>query len=398
MRPAFLDTLICPVCKQSLTLSAFSETSQGDVESGILRCPCEAWYPIIGFVPRMLTGDLRPDYSEFLRSHASKLESMELGATDASDGTRSSVIRTRESFGFEWSEFARFGWEDEETDTIDLGERRSHAQEHLMAHTRLTFHRKTLLTPEQLEGRRVLDVGCGNGRYAHVSARCGAEVIGIDLSRAVDVAAANTRNDPSIQIVQADVFNLPFRESTFDVIYSIGVLHHTPNAHDAFRSLVPKLRPQGTISIHLYHQGNPIWEWVDALLRHLTTRIPLRPLWYGLYALTALGKVAFLNRYSYAAINALVRAQPVHHHNFDWYSAPIASHHNGEEVEGWFREMGLEQLEDDDPLRNPASYYVSLYPKFARTREGSIRPLFCTLYPRWGLTQRGSRPLEATNP
>ena len=211
----------------------------------------------------------------------------------------------------------------------------------------------------------------------------------------MDVASANTRNDPAIQIVQADVFNLPFREASFDLIYSIGVLHHTPSARDAFRTLVPRLRPSGTISIHLYHEGNPVWECVDALLRHVTTLLPLRPLWYGLYAFTALGKLAFLNRYSYAAVNALIRAQPVHHHNFDWYSAPIASHHKGEEVENWFREMGLEHLEDDDPTRNPESYYVDLYPSFARTSRGTIRPMFCKLYPRWGLTQRGTIPFAA---
>ena len=90
----------------------------------------------------------------------------------------------------------------------------------------------------------------------------------------------------------------------------------------------------------------------------------------------------------------MLRAQPVHHHNFDWYSAPVASHHTGDEVEAWFRNLGLGDLENDDPARSPGSYYADLYPGFARTSRGTIKPLFCKLYPRWGLTVKGTAPLE----
>ena len=66
----------------------------------------------------------------------------------------------------------------------------------------------------------------------------GAKVVGADLSRAVDAAHANLGTREDVAIVQADLFELPFRPGSFDRIYSIGVLHHTPDTHSAFQKLV----------------------------------------------------------------------------------------------------------------------------------------------------------------
>src|ERR1700728_4957892 len=90
------------------------------------------------------------------------------------------------------------------------------------------FQQRTGFRPESLRGKLVLDVGCGMGRFADVATRWGAHVVGVDLSLAAEVAAKNLAGRKAT-IFQADVFHLPFAPESFDFIYSIGVLHHTPD-------------------------------------------------------------------------------------------------------------------------------------------------------------------------
>src|SRR4051794_13019382 len=70
------------------------------------------------------------------------------------------------------------------------------------------FRVKTGLDPRDLAGRRVLDAGCGGGRYARLLGRHGAKVLGVDLSSAVDKAAALCADRPDVLIAQADLLDL----------------------------------------------------------------------------------------------------------------------------------------------------------------------------------------------
>ena len=108
-----------------------------------------------------------------------------------------------------------------------------------------TFVVKTGVPPEQLSGRLVLDAGCGGGRYARLVGSHGARVIGVDLSAAVLKAADHCKSLPNVAIVQADLLELPLADSAFDLVYSIGVLHHTPDPRRAFREIARKVKPGG---------------------------------------------------------------------------------------------------------------------------------------------------------
>src|SRR5207245_11570626 len=133
------------------------------------------------------------------------------------------------------------------------------------------FRRRTGFCPEDLAGKLVLDVGCGMGRFAEVATRWGAHVVGIDLSLAAEVAARNLA-DRNATIFQADVFHLPFATESFDYIYSIGVLHHTPDCERAFKMLPGLLKPGGRIAIWLY-SGYNNWYKMSDLYRKLTRRM-----------------------------------------------------------------------------------------------------------------------------
>src|SRR5439155_23531510 len=66
-----------------------------------------------------------------------------------------------------------------------------------------TFRVKTGIAPSELAGRLVLDAGCGGGRYARLAGGQGARVVGVDLSAAVDKAAASCTELPNVLILQA---------------------------------------------------------------------------------------------------------------------------------------------------------------------------------------------------
>src|SRR6516165_2246691 len=133
-----------------------------------------------------------------------------------------------------------------------------------------TFRVKTGINPRDLAGRMVLDAGCGGGRYARLLGGHGARVVGVDLSSAVDKAAALCAEFSDVTIVQADLLDLPVAEGAFDLVYSIGVLHHTPDPRRAFGEIARKVKPGGRMAVWLYRRNTPPKEWINAGLRGIT--------------------------------------------------------------------------------------------------------------------------------
>src|SRR6266478_9865340 len=75
---------------------------------------------------------------------------------------------------------------------------------------RATFRNRTGLAEGALAGARVLDAGCGMGRYLRVAAEPGARVVGIDLSQAVQAARELTADLPGVAVVRGDLLRPPF--------------------------------------------------------------------------------------------------------------------------------------------------------------------------------------------
>jgi 2-polyprenyl-3-methyl-5-hydroxy-6-metoxy-1,4-benzoquinol methylase len=127
-----------------------------------------------------------------------------------------------------------------------------------------------ILDPIALNGKRVLDVGCGQGVMCNLSARKNASVVGIDMSfsslRASKQGARELGVTDNVHFVQADAENLPFRSSAFDTVLSIGVLHHTPNIQNGINEIQRIIQVNGQIIIMLYRRGNPKW-WMTKSIR-----------------------------------------------------------------------------------------------------------------------------------
>jgi uncharacterized protein YbaR (Trm112 family) len=227
MRRDLMDLLACPACGQSLSLRIDQE-AQGEIESGSLGCgSCAATYPIVRFVPRFVPAE---NYSR--------------------------------SFGFQWNQFRRT-----QLDST-TGQPISHRR----------FFRQSGWDPGDMSDRWTLDIGCGAGRFAEVALTTGARLVAVDYSTAVDACRQNLGPHPRLNVVQADVYHLPFRRRWFEFVYCFGVLQHTPDVHRAFAALVEQIAPGGRIAVDLYPRLAANVLWPKYWLRPLTRRMPAEQL------------------------------------------------------------------------------------------------------------------------
>ena len=222
MKGALIELLRCPSSGQQLSLDVHV-SSDGDVEAGCLTTvDGKTSYPIVNGIPRFVPP----------QNYAS-------------------------TFGLQWNRF-----------------RRTQLDSHSGAPiSRDRFFAFSGWSAEELNGKLVLDVGCGAGRFAEVALDCGAHVVAVDYSSAVDACRANHRHHPRLDVIQADIYQLPLPTETFDFVYCFGVLQHTPNPRAAFLRLPPMLRPGGKLAIDVYPWSvrNAAWSkyWVRPFTRRM---------------------------------------------------------------------------------------------------------------------------------
>jgi SAM-dependent methyltransferase/uncharacterized protein YbaR (Trm112 family) len=253
MRARLFELLRCPYCRGRLGLTSFIESPDGgEVVEGLLSCGCGGRFPIVDTIPRMLRNafDLFP---EFGARHHQRLASGAPPAPAASTGPFECLQdRTRESFGYQWTKFSAM--------VCDFQEN--------------FWNYLYPATPETFRGQLGLDAGCGFGRHIVHAAACGAEMVGMDFSRAIDSARRNTRHLPNVSLVQGDIFHPPLAEKVFDFVYSIGVLHHLPDPQKGLQALTPLLRSDGRAFIWVYSKSRGVTNASLELVRSVTTRLP----------------------------------------------------------------------------------------------------------------------------
>ena len=117
-------------------------------------------------------------------------------------------------------------------------------------------------------GELMLEVGCGMGTDLLEFARGGARVVGVDITpRHLELAARRfSLFGRRAALHRGDAERLPFRDESFDFVYSNGVLHHTPDTAGAVREIHRVLKPGGTATVLLYHRGSVYYRYQICLL------------------------------------------------------------------------------------------------------------------------------------
>jgi SAM-dependent methyltransferase len=215
------------------------------------------------------------------------------------------------------------------------------------------------LPAELFAGKRALDAGCGSGRWTYALAELGAEVTGVDLTAGgPESAHAELGERENVTFAQADLFALPFRPATFDFVVSWGVLHHTRDTRAAFERLVPLLKPGGTLFVMVYEQGSRLREaGTDALrfvLRRLSDERRYRACRYLILRPSLAGLLSPFLIVAYAPEDP-AKVSTIQFGLFDAYSPRWNYLHTTDEVTGWFRDDGFE---DVVPLSSPGAVRV----------------------------------------
>ena len=353
MKKSLLQLIVCPLCQDALTAESFLETERGEIESGVLACGCGASYPVIGGIPRLLPPALQSMlwemHPEFFSAHRARLPEELLAGekkpddAESEDHARKAQRDTARSFGYEWQAFSEMLPDYE-------------------SNFRWYFER---FAADSFAGKRILDAGCGTGRHTFHMARSNAgEVVAMDFSQAIEVAARNNRDNANTHFVQADIYHPPFPPDSFDLVYSLGVLHHLPDPEKGFRTLLSLLRPGGYMNIYLYWnlEGEAAWRRaalsVVTQVRRVTTRLPHALLKKLSWLIAACFQVMFVlpsrALASFKLTRSLADRVPLGHYRkysfrvlytdqFDRFSAPIENRYSRADVERWFER---EQMKD----------------------------------------------------
>lgn len=311
MKPSLLQYLACPRCAGELSLEGAVREAE-EILEGELRCAkCGAAFPIHKGVPRF--ADLAAD--EVQRE-------------------------TAENFGAQWLEF-------------------DHVEGH---HAQQFLDWIAPVTPDFIRGKLVVEGGCGKGRHTRLIGEWGArDVIGVDLSQAVEAAYKNTRDLPNVHIIQADIYRLPLRP-VFEYAFSVGVLHHLPDPRAGFASLTTRLKAGGAISAWVYGRENNGWivHIVNPIREHITSKMPMRMLYALSYVPTAILYLALKLVYAplentplsrrlfyadYLTYIAKFPFREIHNIVHDHLTAPVAFYIPREEFAEWFAEARAEKAE-----------------------------------------------------
>lgn len=223
---------------------------------------------------------------------------------------------------------------------------------------RATFQAKTGMSLSELKGLKVLDAGCGGGRYSKVCGEAGAMVVAADHTAAVMKAKQLCSHLPDIVFVQADLKHLPLEPASFDFVFSIGVMHHDANTKSVFDAVARMVKPGGRYSVWLYRRNQWWQESINNALRRRTTRMQPESLERWCEWGARLGGLPVLNK----TLNKIVNfsAHPNYENRvcdtFDWFAPEYQYHHTVAELCTWFEAAGFTDLKVLPPEKTGRVY------------------------------------------
>jgi uncharacterized protein YbaR (Trm112 family)/ubiquinone/menaquinone biosynthesis C-methylase UbiE len=372
MNVNILDKLCCPSCLGDLTLHSFIEERikylqhpatilEGEqsyineddedekvIKEGVLLCrQCKIWYPIYSYVPVMLVFETYL-HKCFARDYAVRFEL--LSEYSIPNGLPEPGEKSiQETFTEEWNCVP-----DNELSFL-------YSIEDLKL-----LNRKVLLKwlgYSQEEVGNILDIGCGIGResVALQDVISNSEIFAIDLNFAVLKSGETFKSRPHFHLIISSLFHLPLKPSSFDLVYSQGVIHHTFSTVQAFKSIASYVRSGGYLTIWIYGLGDHLARTKDlgilvrvvymaeCVLRPFISRSPkvLRDIFFGILAIIShpIIKMKVRHKEKWQIVNT-------QHSIRDWLSHKYAYRHTYNEVFEWFEDIGFMIVD----VQSPSAY------------------------------------------
>ncbi|MEO6110254.1 MAG: methyltransferase domain-containing protein [Nitrospiraceae bacterium] len=355
-----LDLLVCPIDKTPLELVEWESIPLKLSKDDIARIECRGLdpskfskeittgvlvnralktiYPIHAGIPRMLV--FPTDVArKFSQQHAHRIARELPGFSTPQElgmPGEQTVLRT---FSSEW---VNHGWDEQSY----WGVRPAALYESM----------KYLLDlpNRSVKEKLVLEVGIGVGGIADYMTReqeC--ELVGVDLSYAVDPAYMHFGANVFLHIVQASAFHLPFRENSFDLVYSQGVLHHTFSTKTAFDRICKLPKHGGRLYVWLYNDNTDqlqlhrrVIPLMEKVIRPLCWRLPetlqtltLLPIVLLYLAHQNLYKKRIGSNYVSIGYRGALHAAR------DRFTPRYAHHHTEAEVSNWFRQAEYTEIQ-----------------------------------------------------
>ena len=339
MKIKYFKYLIDPEDNSPLDLKVYKKNDEEAVDGVLIGK--QNWYPIIDGIPRMLTGQekinlLQRKYS-FLNKYKNTLPSNIVSEwkqivkeTKLRTAFEIHQRKTADSFAYEWTNIYK---------------------ENRFEKNNFYHFLSPFIKESDFNGKVIVDIGCGSGRFTKWAALGGAKVaFGVDLGDSVEVAYEMTKSLGNVAIVQANIYALPLN-GEIDIAYSIGVLHHIPEPKRGFLKLIKVLREKGKMLIWVYsrrHNNRAIYLYEP--LRTISRHIP-KPILYKLCYIPA----TIVHLWNIFCKTLKLKKMPFFYYEnfsfnmklndaFDVLATPKSNYYYSEEIERWFKEAKLKSI------------------------------------------------------
>jgi SAM-dependent methyltransferase len=288
MKREILDILCCPQCKHNLKLVE-EEVSNCEVIEGTLVCTrCGIHFEISKGVPRMI-----------------------LNLNDRRE--------MAEGWGFEWKlrEEGKF-----EINTL-YGETEEKEVDH--------FFDFFGITPEDLSGKVILDAGCGSGRLTKALGKYGAQIYGIDIATSIELVYEYCKPQKNVHIIQADILTQPFKNASFDYVWSKLAICYVRDPERAFKMLSNVVKSSGRLFVSVPSKTD--MSFVNRLkeLFKISHRIPRELL---IYLCWCLAPLLYLAKIVIKRQKTSLRSNTFY--LFNALQSEFFTLHSLDEVQSWF--------------------------------------------------------------